>query len=273
MEILPGKRADSFREAAGLAFQQAGRGDMAPEMASLFASAIDLDKLDAEAKKSLASAVRGRYGRGAGWRSRRWLISVPQPSYEGRPVPHLTFTIQPYLVAAIAVDADGVSYRATVVGPAGKAGKLMLPISFLQAVLDDGLEQFEIVGQDSDGTSWYIPGFRTALRLPGRFVADLAAALKPRTVDAWLLDFGTRGRAIAPLAAGSLLGQQLHDVLHPLSVGEQPFRREAVIDQLTRMYGSARAAEMFQQAAPFLKSSLTNDEALSLILKETGRRG
>lgn len=273
MEILPGSRADSFREAAALAFQQAGRGDMLPEMASLFASAIDLDKLGAEAKKSLSSAVRSRYGRGAGWRGRRWYVSVPQPSYEGRPVPHLAFTIQPYLVAAIAVDADGVSYRATAVGPTGRAGKLMLPLPFLQAVLDDGLEQFEVVGQDGDGTSWNIPGLRTALRLPGRFVADLAAALKTQTVAAWLLDFGAEGRAIAPLAAGSLLGLQLHGVLHPLSVGEQPFKREVVIDRLTRMYGSARAAEMLEQAAPFLKSSLTNDEALSLILKETGRRG
>jgi hypothetical protein len=85
------------------------------------------------------------------------------------------------------------------------------------------------------------------------------------------MGFGSEGEAVAPLVVGSLLGLQFHGTTAPLPIGEQPFQREVVIDTLTRMFGSARAAEMFEKSAPYLKSSMTNEEAVSFILKETGR--
>jgi hypothetical protein len=183
----------------------------------------------------------------------------------------VTFTVQGYVVAAITVETTDDSYRATLVGPTGKPEKLTLPIPFLQAILDDELEQFEIVGRDSKYTSWSIPGLKESLRLPNDFVAGLSAVLRLKSVASWLLEFGPAGETVAPQVVGSLLGLQFGATATPPPVWEQPFQREIVIDTLTRMFGSARAAEMFQKWAPYLKSSITNEEAVSFILKETGR--
>lgn len=183
----------------------------------------------------------------------------------------MTFAVQGHLVAPITIKTTDDSYGATVVGPAGKPEKLILPISFLQAMLDDDLEQFEIVGKDGNYTNWSIPGLREALRLPNDFVTELTALLGLKSVASWLLDFGSQGKAIAPLVVGSLLGLQFHGLTKPLPIGEQPFQREIVIDTLTRMFGSARAAEMFDKCAPYLKSGMSSEEAVSLIFKETGR--
>jgi len=112
---------------------------------------------------------------------------------------------------------------------------------------------------------------RESLELPNDFVAGLSAVLRLKSVASWLLDFGSEGEAVAPQVVGSLLGLQFGATAAPPPVGEQPFQREVVIAELTRMYGSARAAEMFEKCAPYLKSKMTNDEAVSLILRETGR--
>jgi len=61
-------------------------------------------------------------------------------------------------------------------------------------------------------------------------------------------------------------------VITPLPVGKQPYRREVVIGDLTQMFGSALAAEMFERAAPHLKASMTNEEVITMIMKEDGRR-
>jgi hypothetical protein len=272
MKILPGRRADNVEEAATLAFQEAGKGDMSPDIVTVFASVIDADKLRAEAERSINAAVHGRYGRGATWYGRRWFIPLPQPRYDAQPIPRLTFAVQGHLVAPITVETIDDTYRATPVGAIGRPEKLILPISFFQAILDDGLEQFELIGKDGRYTGWSVPGLREALRLPDAFITELSSVLRLKSVAAWLLDFGDEGRAVAPLVAGSLLGLQFHSVIAPLPIGKQPFQRETVIDTLTRMYGSARAAEMFERAAPYLKSSMTNEEVVSLILKEAGGR-
>jgi len=271
MKILAGRRADNLDEATLLAFQEAGKG-FSPDIATVFASVIDADKLRAEAERSINTTVHGRYGRGARWRGRQWFIPLPQPRYDAQPIPRVTFTVQGYLVATITVETADDSYRATLVGPTGKPEKLTLPISFLQAILDDKLEQFQIVGRDSKYTSWNVPGLKESLQLPNDFVAGLSAVLRLKSVASWLLDFGSEGEAVAPQVVGSLLGLQFGATAAPPPVGEQPFQREIVIDTLTRMFGSARAAEMFQKWAPYLKSSMTNEEAISFILKQEGRR-
>jgi hypothetical protein len=183
----------------------------------------------------------------------------------------MTLAVQGYLVAAITVKTADDSCPATLVGPMGRSEKLILPISFLQAILDDNLEQFEIVGKDGKYTGWSVPGLREELRLPNSFISELSAVLRLKSVAAWLLDFGSEGKATAPLVVGSLLGLQFHDLIKPLPIGKQPYKREIVLDNLTRMFGSARAAEMFERGAPYLKSSMTNEEAVSLIFKEAGR--
>ena len=74
MKILAGRRVDNLDEATLLALQEAGKGDFSPDVTTIFASVIDADKLRAEAERSINTAVRGRYGRGARWYGRRWFI-------------------------------------------------------------------------------------------------------------------------------------------------------------------------------------------------------
>jgi hypothetical protein len=148
--------------------------------------------------------------------------------------------------------------------------KLLLPISFLQAILDDDLGQFEVASRDGAHTGWTVPGFKEPVRLVNDFATQLSRMLSLKSVAAWLLDFGATGKTIAPQVVGSLLGLQFHDVITPLPVGKQPYRREAVIAELTQLFGSARAAEMFERGAPHLKASMTNDEAVTMIIKEDG---
>lgn len=272
MNILKGNQADTFEEAAVLAFCDAGKGELSPQIATIFVSAIDAAKFNAEAERSINAAVHSRYGRSATWYGKKWLIPLPQPRYDARPIPQLTFMVQGYTVAAGTMETRDTAYRVTLVGPVDKSARLILPISFLQAILDDDLEQFELMGRDGAHTSWNVPGLRQALRLPNDFIARLGAALRLKSVVSWLLDFGPEGKAVAPLVAGSLLGLQFHGITRPLPIREQQFQREVVIAELTRMYGSARAAEMFEKCAPYLKSSMSNHEAVSLILKETTTR-
>jgi len=71
MKILRGKRVGNFREATLLAFQEAREDDISPDIATLFASVIDADKLSAEAERNINITVHGRYGRGARWHGRQ----------------------------------------------------------------------------------------------------------------------------------------------------------------------------------------------------------
>lgn len=271
IKILPSWKADSLEEATVLALQESG-SDISPEVAAVFASVIDADERHAEAESKINTAVHGRYGRGARWHGRHWLIPLPEPGYDALPIPQLIFTVQGHLVAPIAVETAHNAYRATVVGPAVKTVKLALPIPFLEAILDDDLGRFELVGRDGKTTGWSIPGLRESLRLPSAFMTELSAVFRFKSVWSWLLAFGSAGEVVAPLVCGSLLGLQFHGVTEALPVGKQPFRREVVLDNLTRLFGSALAAEMYQRGAPHLKSTMTNDEATSFILKEEGRR-
>jgi hypothetical protein len=273
LKMLPGKRAADFDEAAIIALHDAGKDEMTLDIARLFTPALDLDRLRAEGEKSINAGVHTKYGHRARWSGRQWFVPVPQPSYDSSPVPHMSFAIQAYLVAAIRVDTpDWSSRSATIVGLLNKREKLVLPISLLQAILDDDLGQFEVASKDGAHTGWTIPGFKEALRLPNDFIAQLSRMLRLKSVAAWLLDFGAAGKAIAPQVVGALIGLQFHDVITPLPVGKQPYRREVVIADLTQMFGSARAAEMFERAAPHLKASMTNNEAVAMIIKEDGRR-
>ena len=270
MKILTGKRVANFDEAAIIALHDAGKDDMTLDIARLFTSALDLDRLRAEAEKGINVSVHSRYGQRAGWSGQWWFVSEPQPSYNSSPIPLMSFAISAYLVAALSIQMpDWSSRSATIISLLKRCEKLLLPISFLQAILDDNLGQFEVASRDGAHTGWTIPGLKEPLRLPNEFVTELSRMLV-RSVLAWLMDFGAAGKAIVPQVVGSLLGLQFHDVITPLPVGKQAYRREIVIAELTQMFGSARAAEMFERTAPHLKATITNDEAISLIIKESG---
>ena len=271
MRILAGKRVADFDDAAIVALHDAGRDDMSLDVARLFTSALDLDRLRPEAEKSINSAVHGKYGPRATWSGRRWWVPVPQPGYNSSPIPLMSFTIPAHVVAAVTIQIPGyLAHSATVMGTLNRREKLLLPMSFLQAVLDDDLGQFDVASRDGAHTGWTVPGLKEPLRLPNEFVAQLSRMLQLRSVLAWLLDFGREGKTVMPEVVGSLLGLQSHDVIAPVPIGQQPYRGEVVIADLTRLFGRARAAEMFERQAPHLKASMTNDEATVFIIKAEG---
>ena len=271
MKMLTGKRASDFSEAAILALHDTGKEDMTLDIARLFTPALDLDKLRAEAEKSLNASVRGRYGPKATWSGPEWFVPLPQPSYNSSPIPLMSFAIPAYLVAAISIETPGfLSRSATMMGSLSRREKMLLPMSFLQAILDDDLGQFEVASKDGAHTGWTVPGLKEPLRLPNEFVAQLSRMLKLKCVADWLLDFGSEGKTIVPQVVGSLLGLQSHDVIAPVPIGQQVYRREVVIADLTRLFGSAQAAVMLEHQAPHLKATMSNDEATAFIIKAEG---
>lgn len=271
MKILQGTRAGSFREATLLAFQESGLGDMSPEVADLFAWSSHADKLGDEAEKSIGSAIRGRYGRNATWDDERWFIPVPHLRYDARDLPQLIIQIGTYLVAAAEVETARDYYSITLVGPVSKPETLSLPLSFLQAMLDDDLGRFQVIGKDGTNTTWDVASLNEAVRLPNDFLARLCNVLSRQSVAAWLQEFGSQGQSIAPLVVGTLLGLQFHGAAEALPMGAQLWRREIVMDTLTQMFGKARAKEMFQRVALHLKLNMTNEEAIRCILQEAGK--
>lgn len=272
MRILGGRQARNYGEACALAFREAGAGDVRPAVADLFVWAAHTDRLEGEAEKSAGAAIRSRYGRKAVWDDERWLVPVPRLRYDARELPHLTFQIRVYLVAAAEVEtASGDGYSITLIGAVGKPETVVLPLFFLQALLDDDLGRFQIIGRDGAHTTWDVPGFKDPVHLPNDFPAKLSAALRRKSVAGWLREFGSQGESIAPLVVGTLLGLQFHGMTETLPVERQLWSREVVVDSLTQMYGTARAQEMLQRVAPYLKAHMTNEEVIRFILQEAAK--
>ena len=207
MKILQGKRAGNFEQAAGLAFQDAGVGDMSAAVADLFVSLADATKLRTEAEKSIGAAIRDKYRAKPTWQGKWWYVPVPTLSYEARDIPHLKIETKTYLVAVVEVETTDDSYSVTLVGTIGKAETLIVPMVFLQAILDDDLGRFGILARSSSHTTWEIPGAKP-VQLPNDFVNKLTEIFKRKSVGMWLGEFGRQGRSVTPLVVGSLLGLQ-----------------------------------------------------------------
>lgn len=270
LKVLRGKQVRNFKEAAALAFQEAGVSDMSLEMAELLATALDTDKLMDDGYGAVSSTVRNKFQRRATWSGTRWLIPVLGLGYDTRPIPRLDIGIQAYQVASIEIKSTNY-YDRTLIGPIGRIEKLILPMAFLQALLDDNLGQFEIVGRDSTHTAWSIPGLKEGIRLPDNFTAKLPNVLRRETVAGWLLNFGSEGKKVAPWVVGTLIGLQRHGMIEPSAAGEQPYKRENVIAELTQLYGREWAEEMFTRGAPFLRANMTDREASQCILREADK--
>jgi len=220
----------------------------------------------------MGAIIRGRYGRSAVWDDDRWFIPVPHLRYDARGLPQLTIQITIHLVAATEVETAGGDYFSiTLVGAVGKPETLVLPLSLLEAMLDDDQDRFQIVGRDSTHTAWDVPGFKEAIYLPNDFLARLSSTLARKSVAVWLHEFGSQGESVAPLVVGTLLGLQFHGVAAALPTGQQLWKREVVVDSLTHMYGTARAKKMFQRAVPYLKAHMTNEEVVRFILQEAAK--
>jgi hypothetical protein len=271
MRFIACKLITSRKEAVRLVLQETDREDMAEEALELFL--VDNQRLQTEDEKSIDSEVQRKYGHKARWYhlSRSpWLVPWPQLRYDVLPDPHLTITIQPYLVASLEVLINRDSYSAALVGLIGKPEKLQLPMVFLQAILDNTVEGFPILAKDGVSTTWRIPSLSEPLTLPDDLVEELSWTLQRKSVVTWLLSFGTPGRSMAPQVAGCLLGLQFQgSSSKSLPLTGQVWKEVVVRQGLVGMFGTEKAKEKFKQGSPFLKPTMDDAEALRIILEHS----
>lgn len=270
MKFVSGYISD-IDEAISLVLREAGRSDMSQEAVELFLSSIDNNRFQAEGEKLVDTEVRRRYGRNARWEGKLWFVPLPQLRHEALPVPLLVFNVQPYLAAGLTVFNVDRSPSVNLVGPIGKPEKMILPMEFLQAMLDNRLDGFEIVAKDGIHTSWKVPFFREPLRLPDEFLADLSWELEGKSVAYWLLDFGGNGRSLMPQVVGSLLGLQFRSATEIRPPTEQIWSQDDVLETLIRMFGALKARTLLSQTLPHLKVDMTNEEAIRMILQIAGK--
>jgi hypothetical protein len=273
MKILQGKRVRNFEEAAALAFQEAGVGDISAGVADLFVSIADATKLRTEAERSISAAIRDKYRGKPRWQGKWWCVPVPMLSYEAKDIPHLKIESKTYLVALGEVETTDDSYSVTLVGAIGKPETLVIPMVFLQAILDGDLGRFNILAKGGSHTTWEMPGAKP-VQLPNDFVNKLAEIFRRKSVAMWLDEFGSQGRSVAPLIVGSLLGLQFQDRAQAVPLGQQPWTTDQLVKAPEGMaYTSSEARELVNRAAPGLRVDYSLEEAIRLVLQQAGKGG
>ncbi|MDP2729558.1 MAG: hypothetical protein Q8O55_03635 [Dehalococcoidales bacterium] len=270
MRFVHGYVAD-VDEAVALVLREAGRVDMTQEAADLFLTSIDTTKLRTDAEKAVDTEVRRRYGRNARWQGELYFVPLPRLRYEALPVPLLMFNLQPYLVAGLAILNTDHSPYINLAGPIGKPEKLILPLEFLQTMLDETLDSFHIVAKDGTRTNWKVPFLQEPLRLPDGFLHDLSCELERKSVLSWLLGYGDNGRGVMPQVVGSLLGLQFRTVPTTSLSDKQLWSQDDVLETLIRMFGAQKARTLLNTALPHLKADMTNEEAIRLIIQMAGK--
>ncbi len=266
MKILSGHQADSQDKAVKLALQIAGEEGMDDYIIDMFEALSDNDKINTEADKIISSTIRNRYGSKASWQTDRWFVPVPKLHYEGKDIPQLIIEVDIYLIAAAVVRTQD-SRLITLAGTVGKPEILAIPMVFLHALLEEDLGRFAMVARDASYTTWDIPGMKP-VRLPNDFVNGLTEMLEYQSVVSWLDEFGSQGRYVAPLVAGSLLGLAFRDSNQSLSANKEIMTTDDLISALESMaYQPAEAKEMVRNAASRLRADTTLEEAIRITLQ------
>jgi hypothetical protein len=265
-----------FDGAIAVVLKEMGRQDVSREAIGLFMESMDAFELLREEEKTVKSEVHQHYGRNARWRYSSqgpWFVQLPQLRYEAMPVPILSFFLQPYLVAGMTIWNHDYSYHDTLVGPVSKPYRLILPMIFLQAILEESIGRFTLLSTDGISTTWSVPGLNEPLTLPDDFVDRLSSTLTRRSVVSWLFSFGVQGRKLAPQVAGCLLGLIFGGKSKDEPRSGQVWSMDIVIAGLTKLYGARIARAMFSSALPYLSPEITNEDALKTILQNRGREG
>jgi len=266
MKILSGHQADSQDKAVRLALQTAGVDGMDTYIIDMFEALSENDKINAEADKIISSTIRNRYGSKASWQTERWFVPVPKLHYEGKDIPQLIIEVDIYLIAAAVVRTQD-SRLITLAGAVGKPETLSIPMVFLHALLEKDLGRFAMVARDANYTTWDIPGMKP-VRLPNDFVSELTEMLKYQSVVSWLDEFGSQGRYVAPLVAGSLLGLAFRDSTKSLPANKEIMTTDDLISALESMaYQPAEAKEMVRNAASRLRADMSLEEAIRITLQ------
>lgn len=273
LKVLRGRQAGNFREAAALAFEGSGVGDMSTEVAELFTSAVDENKLLGKAARNIEQVVRSKYREKPMWDQESWYVPVPLLHYDSRDIPHLTIEIRVYLVAAVEVTTTSHYYFIVLGGTIGDPQTLTLPMVFLYAILRDDLGRFRVLARSASHTTWEIPS-GAPVELPNEFLDKLCQALGRQSVARWLGNFGSQGKMVRALVLGSLAGLQFLGKGSPLPIGQQAWSRELVISGLKPLgYGTKEAEEMFNRVAPALRAEYSLEEVMRMVLQEGGKEG
>ena len=264
------KHIETFEEAIALAFRETRLEGMKPEVSRLFAAMLDTISRQ-EVKKLVTSAVRNQYGKDTEWDiSNWWQVAVPLPRYEARGLPSLIVETRAYSVASVEVTRGWGrrSWHIALVEPLGKPRMTLLPLCFLQALLDGNEDRYRIVGKDGRWTLREVAGLKQPLRLHDDFVNQLHHVFRLEPVADWLDDFGSRGHSLVPLVVGSLLGLMHRGDSASVPIEQQAYSREMLIDIITGMgYGVARAQRVLERAEPELRAGMTLEEATRIVLK------
>lgn len=266
MKILSGQQAEKQSEAVRLALQLAGVEGMDTYIIDMFETLPDNDRVNNEADKIIGSTIRNRYGNKATWRADRWFVPIPRLQYDGKDIPQLIIEVDIYLVAAAIVRTQD-SRLITLAEAVGKPETIAIPMVFLHALLEDDLGRFSIVARDVSYTTWEIPGAKP-VRLPNDFIDELSRRLKWQSVVSWLWEFGSQGRYVAPLVAGSLLGLAFRDSGQALPPDKEMVTTDNLVSALEGMdYRPPEAREMVKAAAPRLRADMTLEEAIRITLQ------
>jgi len=266
MKIFSGKQAENQNEAISLALQTAGVEGLDTYILDMFEALSENDKANAEADKIIGSTIRNRYGNKATWRAERWFISVPKLHYDGKDIHQLIIEVDTYLIATAVIRTQN-SRLITLAGAIGKPEILTIPMVFLHALLEEDLGQFAMVARDARHTTWEIPGMKP-VRLPNDFVSELSQRLKWQSVVSWLEEFGSQGRYVAPLVAGSLLGLAFRDSNQALPANNEIMTTDDLVSALESMaYRPAEAKEMVRSATPRLRADMTLEDAIRITLQ------
>jgi len=272
MKIYPEKYVTCREEAITLALQTAGIEGLSSDILGMFESMADTEKVSSESDKVIGAAVKSRYGNKAMWRADRWFVPVPRLQFQSKDVPQIVIEVNTYLVAAANVRTPQDSRLVTLVGNVGKSEMMSMPMIFLNAVMERDLGRFAMIARDPTYTTWEVPGTKP-VRLPNEFINMLSHLLGWQSVVAWLESFGCRGRCVAPLVAGSLLGLAFQNSTLPVQVNQQTMTTDNLISALEGMaYQPAEAREMVRLAASRLRADMTLEEAIRVTL-QTGKGG
>ena len=265
---------ETFEEAIPLAFREAPVEGMKPEVAYLFTAMLDQKISRQEVERLVNSAVKGQYGKDTEWDiSDWWQVAVPSPRYEARGLPSLIIETRAYVIASVEVTPGWSrrSWHIAIVEPLGKPQTIVLPLCFLQALLDGDEDRYRVVGKDGSWTLREIAGLKQPLRLHDDFVNELRLVFRLKPVADWLDDFGSRGRSLMPLVVGSLLGLMYRGDSTSVPVEQQAYSRETLIEIITGMgYGIARAHRVLERAEPELRAGMPLEEATRIVLKYIG---
>ena len=89
----------------------------------------------------------------------------------------------------------------------------------------------------------------------------------------WLHSFGTQGRCIAALVAGSLLGMQFASTVQPdMPLGQRVWTQEQLVAILEGMaFPKKEARDMINQTSPYLKPDMVLEEAVIAVLQTAGK--